>query len=828
VQQRLSLSKNLSEVTDLSEHQLKELESYYDSGSLSGFVRSGIALIGARRVRPRDASDDEGSSEPIRDKILFYVLVVCPAVLLTIFHRLREALLEIPWAFENGTWQFYLQFGLREDLGHHTNETVGYQAYRASAGTESDDLTAWVLSLIQFVWGYEDLMGLIWEEATYIRLVDNAAYKYGLMEDPLYRRLGRNWEIARPYEAPLNGTYTDVRRRAFYEFIEPRLIRMPAGVRTQVEREVERLQLVEKADYQRQMSLLARMRPGRFLDDKVFIPLWDASIGVVFKGQYYFIYVAAHDQEGNPIGFTAGGKGISLRSEGGSLFSPEGDELTWKRDQLYLKDGGEWFASLDVSPIAVVKAHLDSVFGQDGDGPFSFDPGKAVDILLAETPRSVQGKLRKLLPADSRVVINRLHHSPIILNWDEHERDASLAELRRTQRGIGDHAITVIRTKESMLFDQHHAFFDGTWAAAMAEVLTNVAVQWHKRVQTISTSDLESTPAPVRMVASPDFIREAEKHRQIEEIAAETTIPGVQQVFELRKMLNKQGTNLTVNDLLVIARIFHAAHYRPSANIQAQIDTLRESGSVLDSRLVQSIERSLERGRITNPALLIPVDATLVAPKERIFPITFRNISDELVWAWDAAWESYQAYRRIEPPTSVEGYTAFHNFKTQYEQLLMGLQGFSHILAANKSVALRGKSINVAVMMLLCKLPPAIQYLLRSIPEQFPVLNEVIRGDEVYSNIGRVAAGSSLTRFISAKDDGNTKALVWGIMTDDEGQMVVTMRDFRPHVKPLVRSGYSDLAREMARDYVVSYTTDLISLVARLSAMMQVETPKQI
>jgi hypothetical protein len=34
-----------------------------------------------------------------------------------------------------------------------------------------------------------------------------------------------------------------------------------------------------------------------------------------------------------------------------------------------------------------------------------------------------------------------------------------------------------------------------------------------------------------------------------------------------------------------------------------------------------------------------------------------------------------------------------------------------------------------------------------------------------------------------------------------------------------------DLAQVLAQDYVVSYTADLIGLVARLSAMLQTETP---
>jgi hypothetical protein len=288
-----------------------------------------------------------------------------------------------------------------------------------------------------------------------------------------------------------------------------------------------------------------------------------------------------------------------------------------------------------------------------------------------------------------------------------------------------------------------------------------------------------------------------------------------------------RGTNLTINDLLIITRIFHAAHYVPSPSVQKEINALHESAkSPIERHAVSAIWRSLERGRITNPALLIPVDASPYEPHERLFPITFRNLvlADNLVWVWDDTWDAYQAYRRIEPPDTPEGIQALKAFALKRAVLIGNLIAFSHVLAANKNVGLRGHSVTIAILKLLVGLPPWLQSLLNYIPEQYPVLNEVIKGDEVYSNVGRVARGSSLTRFMSAKDDGHTKALIWGIMSDDQDRLIVTMRDFRPHVRPLIEAGRIDLAQRMAQDYVTTYTADLIGLVARLTAMLQVET----
>jgi hypothetical protein len=419
-----------------------------------------------------------------------------------------------------------------------------------------------------------------------------------------------------------------------------------------------------------------------------------------------------------------------------------------------------------------------------------------------------------------------LSRTPIIINWDSQQRDRSLAEIRRANRGIGDHALVIMRTADSIIFDQSHVFFDGTWSLAMAEVLTTAAVQWAKRCITIAPGEA-SPPRAIPLVTNARFTREALSLRQHPEISAETTIYDINPVFELRELLlEKTITRLTVNDLLVITRIFHAAHYRPSPQVQEAIDVLQQGAvSAADRHAVGTIERSLERGRLINPALAIPVDASPHEPSERIFLLTFRNLTEHIVTIWDDTWDAYQAYRRIEPPDTPEGQDALQHFLRKRTFLIGNLRAFSHILAASKAVALRGDSLSVAIFNMLAHLPAWLQRTLNNIPDRVILLNEIIKGDEVYSNVGRVARGSSLTRFMSAKDDGNTKDLVWGVMTDDENRLYVTMRDFRPHVKPLIQAGRIDLARQMAQDYVQSYTQDLIGLVARLTAMLQVEIP---
>lgn len=63
-------------------------------------------------------------------------------------------------------------------------------------------------------------------------------------------------------------------------------------------------------------------------------------------------------------------------------------------------------------------------------------------------------------------------------------------------------------------------------------------------------------------------------------------------------------------------------------------------------------------------------------------------------------------------------------------------------------------------------LPPPIQRLLDKLPERFELLNNLLKGQEVFSNVGAVVPRQhTLTRFITAKDDNEQKQLAWGILT---------------------------------------------------------------
>jgi hypothetical protein len=106
-------------------------------------------------------------------------------------------------------------------------------------------------------------------------------------------------------------------------------------------------------------------------------------------------------------------------------------------------------------------------------------------------------------------------------------------------------------------------------------------------------------------------------------------------------------------------------------------------------------------------------------------------------------------------------------------------------------------------------MPTPLQRLLDDVPGRFDILNDIIKGREVVSNVGAVAPKSTLTRFITAKDDNEKKTLAWGIITDARGVMRISLRDFRPHVRLLKAAGQKELAARIVQDYLDAYAHGL-------------------
>jgi hypothetical protein len=122
---------------------------------------------------------------------------------------------------------------------------------------------------------------------------------------------------------------------------------------------------------------------------------------------------------------------------------------------------------------------------------------------------------------------------------------------------------------------------------------------------------------------------------------------------------------------------------------------------------------------------------------------------------------------------------------------------------------------------LLAHLPAPIQRLLDKLPDRFELLSDLLKGKEVFSNIGQVAPSSTLVRFISAKDDNEQKQLTWGVLTDASDVMHVSLRDFRPHVADLYAIDHQDLANQIAQDYLDAYANGINTFIKDLWRITQ-------
>jgi hypothetical protein len=178
----------------------------------------------------------------------------------------------------------------------------------------------------------------------------------------------------------------------------------------------------------------------------------------------------------------------------------------------------------------------------------------------------------------------------------------------------------------------------------------------------------------------------------------------------------------------------------------------------------------------------------------------------------DQTIQALDAYEGAKGDRSTN-YAEFDRLQRRY---LATLAGFGALMSRAKEIAIQGESANVGAIKLLAHLPTPLQRMLDTIPGRFDVLNDIIKGREVFSNVGAVASTSTLTRFISAKDDNEKKVLVWGVITDAGGVMRITLRDFRPHVALLAEAGQRDLAARLAQDYLDTYARGLNRFVADL------------
>lgn len=345
--------------------------------------------------------------------------------------------------------------------------------------------------------------------------------------------------------------------------------------------------------------------------------------------------------------------------------------------------------------------------------------------------------------------------------------------------------------------------------------MTNEALSWARYLNLLSSP----TPAGSRLYTSltlqlqPADIDLVEHAPHVSsESGAETDKVNIKASLELRKQFKQRNDllNLTINDLLVLYRAIHAATYKPSESLISAIDALSKTNPEISAALRQVVEE----GSRTTPSILIPVDASLKTPRERIYPLNVEVPLMELnlLGLHAQTMKLLDAYETATEERTVV-YAGFDHYQRLY---LASLAGFGAYITRAKEIATQGQNVSAGAIKLLAHLPKPLQKLLDKIPENFELLNNLLKGREVFSNVGAVVSGSTLTRFITAKDDNEQKQLAWGVMTDAKSVMRIHLRDFRPHVATLLSIGRKDLASLITQDYLDAYANGLNEYVGDL------------
>jgi hypothetical protein len=219
--------------------------------------------------------------------------------------------------------------------------------------------------------------------------------------------------------------------------------------------------------------------------------------------------------------------------------------------------------------------------------------------------------------------------------------------------------------------------------------------------------------------------------------------------------------------------------------------------------LAVEILRALDESRRVNPSLLIPMDASRRSPRDRLYPLSMEVplVELDLLNLHQRSIDSLNRYEATGSQRDVH----YQEFDQAQHTYLATLAGLGTILDRLKEMAISGESASTGAIKLLAHMPPALQHLMDKVPQRFELLNNLLKGREVFSNVGAVVPTSTLRRFVTAKDDNDQKQLVWGVITDTGNVLRISLRDFRPHVAGLQAMGRAGLANRITQDYLDAY-----------------------
>src|SRR5262249_25760986 len=230
-------------IAQLSRLTLPEIEELADqiaqvvpAGNIPGMILGGLIRLEGRQVPLREKEKHLGmlfrGVRDVLDKAVYGTVFAGPAAIIMGYQKLLKlAGKDVESAFPDGTWQFYLEFALREDSARHTNETTGYQAAIAAHGIalrEVDSLAAWVMVAAETLTHFDELLYNEWRERVYTALLLQVA------KTPAIESAYTTWESKRPYRRGNDAGadhYPAYRRRKFDEFISGLLESLPTSAR---------------------------------------------------------------------------------------------------------------------------------------------------------------------------------------------------------------------------------------------------------------------------------------------------------------------------------------------------------------------------------------------------------------------------------------------------------------------------------------------------------------------------------------------------------------------------------------------------------------------
>lgn len=754
------LMQTIAQNKDLSMMSLPEMAEVAEivsrvipAGNVPGLIASGLMRLEGNAPPQKDIKRDLGmifrGMNQMFDKAVYGGVFAMPARIIWGYQNLLKLAGKDPdAAFPEGTWQFYVDYALREDTARHANETFGFDHALHDNQiqlSELDRMVSWVMTAIHTLHTYPRLLRNEWRERVYIQKLISLSEESEHIKR--YGTLHREWLAILPYrrmaDARGDEDYPDYRHRKFDEWLFDRINDLPRSLKKRWLEDIQAAKQSELDNYIEQMSIWGYLKAEQYSEVRISHAIEDLHVALIYQGNYYLI-AACEPHSHRP-------------------------------------------ANLER-----VRRQVAAIIQKPSEAPVA-DLQDFVQIKRYQWPQ-----LEKKLPKQLNEELEYLRTCPMMLNFDPRDHHQALADIRQAERGIGDHALTIFDTRQTFVFDQSHIYFDGTWGAALAEIMTNEALAWASYLHQQPESDMGDRPYSPQFNIPPNVREQVNKLEQVTlEVTAENSDIRVKSVSSLRRLFKQRSDllELTVNDLLLLYRAIHAITYQADKNIIKELKKLRKDK--FSQAAAEAALKSLEPEE-TPPAIMMPVDASRNLPRERVYPMSFEVPLHELnlLRLHEDVMEALYAYER-----GGSGAT-FDKLQRQY---LSALAGFGQVMTKAKEIANAGESGSVGTIKLLAHIPTPLQRLMNEIPGRFDMLNDIIKGREIFSNVGRVAKASTLRRFITAKDDNEKKTLAWGILSDNDGIMRITLRDFRPHVGMLLQIGQHDLAQRMTQDYLDSY-----------------------